>query len=130
LQVLPESELSPNGLEPRESGTSSFAGTPVPALHRVTPPVDEFDSDDEELAVRQTIEEKFKHISLDPGKQHFIGKSSNLMFIQTAMEFQEGSSDGGSNHKSETSATKPVFFDSSAVSPFSALTSGECTNPF
>lgn len=114
---MPESDLSQSLSESRDPRPSAKFNQPT--LRRVTPPADGVDSDDEELAVRLTLEEKFKHISLDPGKQHFIGKSSNLMFIQTAVEFQEGSSTErkSDSSRSQTPVTKLPFFDSATVRP-------------
>lgn len=87
LEVHPEAELLRGSVDSTpEPGSSKFVGTHKPTLHAATPPPEESDSDDEELTVRRTLEEKFKHISLDPGLPHFVGKSSSLMFIQTAME--------------------------------------------
>ncbi|EKM61282.1 uncharacterized protein PHACADRAFT_247779 [Phanerochaete carnosa HHB-10118-sp] len=117
-KVMSEGDLSRSLSDSIDPGPSTSFGPPPkqPVTRRVTPPVDGVDSDDEELAVRQTLEEKFKHISLDPGKQHFIGKSSNLMFIQTALEFQEGSSSEKKSDSSrdQTPSTMPPFFDSTA----------------
>lgn len=115
---MSESDLSRSLSDSKDPGpNTSFGPSKQSAMHRMTPPADSVDSDDEELAVRQTLEEKFKHISLDPGKQHFIGKSSNLMFIQTAREFQEGSSSEKKSDSSrdQTPFTMPPFFDSAAV---------------
>ena len=117
---MPENDLSQSLSELRDPQPSASVVSPPlkqPAQHRTTPPVDDVDSDDEELAVRQTLEEKFKHISLDPGRQHYVGKSSNLVFIQTAVDFQEGSSSErkSDSSRSQTPTTKLPFFDSPPV---------------
>ena len=51
---------------------------------------DDFDPSDDEFSARQTIEERFKTLSIDPGPQHFFGKSSSLMLLQKAMDIQQG----------------------------------------
>ncbi|GJE87560.1 fungal-specific transcription factor domain-containing protein [Phanerochaete sordida] len=115
-RVIPENDLSQSLSELRDPQPSASVVSPLSqsAQHRATPPADDVDSDDEELAVRQTLEEKFKHISLDPGRQHYVGKSSNLVFIQTAVDFQEGSNSErkSDSSRSQTPTTKLPFFDS------------------
>lgn len=117
MQVLPEAELLRGFVDSTpEPGSSNFVGTHKPTLHPATPPPEEFDSDDEELTVRRTLEEKFKHISLDPGLPHFVGKSSSLMFIQTAMEsLQRQEPNTTIRSGEELPGTKLSILDSSKV---------------
>ena len=117
LEVLPEAELSRSSVDstPEPSGSSSFVGSHRPALHPATPP-EEYDSDDEELTVRRTLEENFKNISLDPGLPHFIGKSSSLMFIQTTMESLQ--LQDPSHSRSQSPVTKLSTLDSSTVGEY------------
>ena len=51
---------------------------------------EDFDPSDDEFTARQTIEERFKGLSIDPGPQHFFGKSSSLMMLQKAMDIEQG----------------------------------------
>lgn len=121
LQFVPDANLSRSSVDPKDSeGSSSFVGPHhPPSLQSSTPPVEDVDSDDEELTVRRTLEEKFKHISLDPGKSHFVGKSSSLMFIQTALEslqLGEGSLDERSDRGADSAGPDSVHFDQALVS--------------
>ncbi|THG99015.1 hypothetical protein EW026_g3256 [Hermanssonia centrifuga] len=82
---------------------------------------DDLDPSDDEVSARQSIVQSFVDLSLCPVHDHFLGKSSSLMFLQTAMDVkqeyvgpsEEGQSEGGKEkEKSSLFHTKrPEFWN-------------------
>lgn len=66
------------------ASTSKTLGTRIPPS---LPPVDSDDLDpsDDEITARNTLERHMKNLAVDPGHPRFFGKSSSVMFLQTAM---------------------------------------------
>ncbi|KAH9910329.1 fungal-specific transcription factor domain-containing protein [Epithele typhae] len=60
---------------------SSSAGTPS---HEA----DEFDPSDDEIVAQRTIVQNLKKMSVNPSSMRYHGKSSSLLFIQTAMDLK------------------------------------------
>ncbi len=63
---------------------------------------DDVDSSDDELTLRMSIEKRIKHLSLATHPPQFLGKSSGLSFLQTALDVKEAYVNG------ESSTRKPV----------------------
>ncbi|KIP05402.1 hypothetical protein PHLGIDRAFT_60579, partial [Phlebiopsis gigantea 11061_1 CR5-6] len=62
------------------------------AVHPKLPPVDDDDldpSDDEQINKVNTLEKRMKEVSIDPLHPRFFGKSSSVMFLQTAMALKQ-----------------------------------------
>ncbi len=86
---------------------------------------DDLDPSDDEVSARQSIVQSFVDLSLCPVHDHFLGKSSSLMFLQTAMDVkqeyvgpsEEGQSEGGKEkEKSSLFHTKrPEFWNEQKV---------------
>ena len=49
---------------------------------------DDLDPSDDEITTRNTLAASFNDISLYSGHDHFLGKSSSLMFLQTALDMK------------------------------------------
>ena len=62
------------------------------AVQPKLPPVDDDDldpSDDDQLTKVNTLEKRMKEVSIDPLHPRFFGKSSSVMFLQTAMALKQ-----------------------------------------
>lgn len=55
----------------------------------VTIDSDHIDSSDDEANARRNLVRSFDDMSFYPRHDHFLGKSSNLMLLQTAMDMRE-----------------------------------------
>ncbi|PSR72545.1 hypothetical protein PHLCEN_2v11538 [Hermanssonia centrifuga] len=51
---------------------------------------DDPDHSDEELVGRHTLEHHIKKMTVDPGQPRFFGKSSTIMFVQSAIDLKHG----------------------------------------
>lgn len=50
---------------------------------------DDLDPSDDEITARDTLAQSFETFSIYPGHDHFLGKSSSLMFLQTAIDMKQ-----------------------------------------
>lgn len=50
---------------------------------------DDLDPSDNEMTARDTLARHMKNLVLDPGHPRFFGKSSSVMFLQTAMDLKQ-----------------------------------------
>ncbi|KAJ3551665.1 hypothetical protein NM688_g4573 [Phlebia brevispora] len=80
---------------PNEGDTSTrFAPPPPTALlpgivSRSPQDDEELDSSDDETTLRQSLELSIKNLTLRPKRANFFGKSSGLMFLQTALDLRD-----------------------------------------
>ena len=67
-------------------GTSAL----VPITPVSSPPIDadDLDPSDDEVTLRKTLAQGFQDLALQTG-DHFLGKSSSLMFLQTAFDLKK-----------------------------------------
>ena len=61
------------------------------AVQPKLPPVDadDLDPSDNEMTARDTLERHMRNLAVDPGHPRFFGKSSSVMFLQTAMALKQ-----------------------------------------
>ncbi|KAJ3558753.1 hypothetical protein NM688_g738 [Phlebia brevispora] len=52
-------------------------------------PDDDLDPSDDEMTLRHNLEQSIRHLSLEANRPNFLGKSSGLMFLQTALDLRE-----------------------------------------
>ena len=90
------------------------------AAHRLpnmaSPDDEDLEDSDDEVTLRQNIELSIKHLSLESGHPHFLGKSSGLMFLQTALDMKEEYV--GAAEKVPLANARPEFWTELPVSPF------------
>lgn len=73
-----KAQMSPNVGSPNSNmGTM---GAPIDA--------DDLDPSDDEITAQHTLAQHLKRIKLNPGHVRFFGKSSSVMFIQTAIDLK------------------------------------------
>lgn len=75
-----------------KAGSSSMSSKANSArLPPKLPPVDadDLDPSDDEITARNTLEKHMKSLTVDPGHPRFFGKSSSVMFLQTAMVLKQ-----------------------------------------
>lgn len=68
---------------------SASRGRAVPPKLTHTVEGDDLDPSDDELTETRTLEKRMKEISIDPLHPRFFGKSSSVMFLQTAMALKQ-----------------------------------------
>ena len=99
---MPDSDLTNELLD---TWTSSEAPSPF-ALQSPTPPdantsviipidADDLDPSDDEISLRQTLEQRFNMLSVDShSTPAYFGKSSSFMFLQKAVGIRYGAPEG------------------------------------
>ena len=72
---------------PRAVGTSALA----PVTPIASPPIDadDLDPSDDEVSYRKSLSKGFEDLHLNPHNEHFLGKSSSLMFLHTALDMKK-----------------------------------------
>lgn len=82
------------------------------------PKEEDLDPSDDEMTLRQNIELSIKHLSLESGHPQFLGKSSGLMFLQTALDMKEEYVGGKLPHaaKLPLAGARPQFWSELPVS--------------
>ncbi|OCH86476.1 hypothetical protein OBBRIDRAFT_737959 [Obba rivulosa] len=74
---------SPNAPSPSVPPPASSASAPVP------PDPNDLDPSDDEVMVQHTLVQNLKQMRINPGNMRFFGKSSSVLFIQTAMDLKQ-----------------------------------------
>lgn len=77
---------------------------------------DDVDSSDDEVTLRHSIEQRMKYLSLGPTLPQFLGKSSGLSFLNTALDFKEAYDTGQSySVQQQLAETRPEFWGELSV---------------
>ncbi|KAI0649560.1 fungal-specific transcription factor domain-containing protein [Trametes meyenii] len=71
---------------PTAQSSSSIASPPAPPSGQIDS--DDLDSSDDEVIAQRNIVQKLQKMSVNPSQMRYHGKSSSLLFIQTAMELK------------------------------------------
>ncbi|KAI0671307.1 fungal-specific transcription factor domain-containing protein [Trametes maxima] len=71
---------------PTTQSSSSIASPPAPPSGQMDS--DDLDSSDDEVIAQRNIVQKLQKMSVNPSQMRYHGKSSSLLFIQTAMELK------------------------------------------
>ena len=84
---------------------------------------DDLEPSDDEFSVSQTLEERFKILSVDSERQHFFGKSSSFMLLQKAVDIRDSYSDETPETRESTPILKEFQWGSEPVCVDSILSS-------
>ncbi len=72
---------------------------------------DDAGSSDDEMTLRHSIEQRMKNLTIGPALPQFLGKSSGLSFIRTALDAKEAYETGKSYSVQEAlTDTRPEFW--------------------
>ncbi|KAI0326454.1 hypothetical protein GY45DRAFT_1258946 [Cubamyces sp. BRFM 1775] len=73
---------------PGQPSTSSMVASPPPQPAPAQVDSDDLDPSDDEVIAQRNIVQKLKRMSVNPSQMRYHGKSSSLLFIQTAMDLK------------------------------------------
>lgn len=73
---------------------SNSKTAPVSSPSAISPPsasepIDDLDPSDDEVVAQHSLVEQLRHMKVNPSHLRFFGKSSSIMFIQTAMDMKQ-----------------------------------------